>query len=434
MDLLLAGTIAVCLMFVPIVIGIPIAACIGLAGFVGFALIAGVDAAASLFGVETVSALTNLEVAAIPLFLLMGSFAGASGMAADMYRVAYALIGHFRGGLAAATILGCAGMGAICGSSLATAATFARVAMPEMMQRGYSPRLASGSIASGGTLGILIPPSIVMIIYAVLAEQSILSLYVAAIVPGAIAVLLLLVSLAIQVRMDPSLAPPGPRVTRTETLRIVWESMPTFGIIGLTIGGLYGGVFTVTETAAVGAALALLLTFFRRRLTWQVLQDCIVETASTAAMIYLILISTSVFSYVLSVSTMTEAAVSFVLGLGVDGWVIIFIFLITYILLGCVFDVIAAIVLTLPVVFPVVMGLGYDPVWWGILMVMVVEVGLITPPFGLNVFVVHATLRTVPLTTIFRGIYPFVTADLVRVAIVALFPLTATWLVSVVRG
>ncbi len=433
MEPITAGLMGLGLMVLLILLHVPVAASMGLAGAVGFAMIAGVEPALSLFGVEAVSALTNLELAVVPLFLLTGSFATISGLSSDIYKLAYALIGHRPGGLASATILGCAGIGAICGSSLATAATMSRVAMPEMVARGYDPRLATGSIAAGGTLGILIPPSIIMVLYGVLTEQFVLTLFLAAVIPGIIAVGLHLITIAILVKRNPALGPAAEKLSWPDRFVAIRQSLPAMGIIGAIFIGLYGGIFTVNEAAAVGASLTILMAACRRKLSWASLRRCISETAATSGMIYMILIGASILTYLFSASGLSEAVVAWIQEREIPGLAVILLFILMYILLGCFFDTVASIIVTIPFVFPTILGLGYDPIWWGIVMVMVVETGLITPPFGMNVFVVYGTLKKVPLNTIYRGVTPFLIADLVRIAIIVLFPATALWLPSLMH-
>ena len=429
-DPLTVAILAIAGMFVLIGLHVPIGAAMGISGFLAFGVSSGFAPAVSLFGTEASSAIANLDLAVIPLFLLMGSFATAAGLSADIYRLAYALLGHRRGGLALSTIVGCAGFGAVCGSSVATAATMTTVALPEMRSRGYRPTLATGCIAAGGTLGILIPPSIIMVLYAIQTEQFVITLFIAAIVPGLIAVALHTIAIAVVVRLDRGAGPAGPAMSWGERLAVVRDSWAVLLLAFVVSGGIYGGVFTVNEAAAIGAALAFLFTAVRGRLTRRVLVERLLETAATTGMIYLILIGANVFTYFITASQMPEAVVAWIRGLDAPPLLVIAMLLVMYLILGSVFETVAAMLITLPFVFPLVVGLGYDPIWWGVINVMVIEIGMITPPIGLNVFVVHGMARDIAMKVVFAGILPFLAADLVRLAILTLFPGLTLWLPS----
>jgi tripartite ATP-independent transporter DctM subunit len=433
MDPIVAGTIGIGLMFVFIALHVPIGVAMGLAGFFSIWALLGFDAALTLFATEPASAMTSAELAVIPLFLLMGSFAGAAGLSGDIYRVAYAFLGHRRGGLALATIGGCAGFGAVCGSSIATAATMARIALPEMLERGYQPSLAAGCIAAGGTLGILIPPSVIMVLYAILTEQSVVALFIAGIMPGILAVFLHFIAIAIYTRIYPDAGPRGPRMAWGERLKIVHQCWGAIFLAIVVGGGIYAGVFTVSEAAAVGAGTAIAFTIARGRLTWSVLWDVLGETAANTGLIYVIIIGASIFTYFISLSQMPGELITGINELGLSPILIMIVLTIVYLILGSIFDTIAAMVITLPFVFPLVVGLGYNPIWFGIYNVMVIEIGLITPPIGINVFVLHGMARNIPLGTIFRGITPFLIADLTRLGILMAFPIIALWLPMVLK-
>ncbi len=428
MDPLLVGALGIGLMFLLIALHVPIGVAMGLAGFISIWALLGFDQALTLFATEPTSVVTSAELAVIPLFLLMGSFAGAAGLSSDIYRVAYAFLGHRRGGLALATIGGCAGFGAVCGSSIATAATMARIALPEMLERRYQPSLATGCIAAGGTLGILIPPSVIMVLYAILTEQSVVALFIAAILPGLLAVTLHFVAIAIYTRLHPDAGPRGPRMGWMDRLRIMHQCWGAIFLAVVVGGGIYAGIFTVSEAAAVGAATAIGFTIARGRLSWSVLWEVLGETAANTGLIYVIIIGASIFSYFLSLSQLPGALIDTVQGMALPPLVVMLALTVVYLILGSIFDTIAAMVITLPFVFPLVTGLGYNPVWFGIYNVMVIEIGLITPPIGINVFVLHGMARNIPLATIFRGITPFLIADLTRLGILLLFPVIALWL------
>ncbi len=428
MDPLVLAGLGLAGMFALIVLHVPIGVAMGVSGFICIGLMLGWGPAISLLKTEPSGIVANRELAVIPLFLLMGAFAGAAGLSADLYRLAYALVGHYRGGLAMSTIGGCAGFGAVCGSSVATAATMTRVALPEMLRRGYQPALATGCIAAGGTLGMLIPPSVIMVLYAVLTEQFVIALFIAAIVPGAIAVLLHFIAIAVYVRVNPEAGPAGPKLDRAERWKVVRESWRVI-VLGIVVsGGIYGGVFTVSEAAAVGAGLAFLFTWQAGRLTKAVMWQVLSESAANTGLIYLIIIGASIFTYFVTLSHLPNHLVAAIEAMDVDPMVVMFLLLLMYLVLGSIFDTVAAMVITLPFVFPLIIGLGFDPIWFGVINVMVIEIGMITPPIGINVFVLHGIARDIPLNTIFRGIGPFLVADLVRLTIQTFFPILALWL------
>jgi C4-dicarboxylate transporter DctM subunit len=415
-------------MFALIALHVPIGAAMGIAGLAAFGMLAGFKPAVSLFGTETATALGNLDLAAIPLFLLMGNFAAVAGMAADVYRLAQAIVGHWRGGLAYSTIFGCAGFGSVCGSSVATAATMTSIALPEMRKRGYHTSLSTGCIAAGGTLGILIPPSIIIVLYGVLTEQFVITLYVAAVIPGAIAVALLLAAVAIVVRVDRSAGPAGPKADRAELIAALWQSWPVVFLMAVICGGIYAGIFTVNEAAAIGTVLAFALAALRRRISWKVIYDVMVDTAATTGMIYLMLIGANVLSYFVTTSRLPEVTVAAVQQLSVPPVAIIAALLAIYIVLGAIFEEVSVMLLTLPFVLPMIVGFGYSPVWWGIINVIVIEIGMIAPPIGLNVFVVQSLARDIPMKTIYSGIMPFFYAELVLLAILVAWPPLTMWL------
>lgn len=428
MDPLLIGALGLGAMFVLILLQVPIGISMIATGIVGFGLIAGFGPALSILATEPASNIASTDLAVVPLFLLMGSFASSGGLSADIYNVAYALLGHRRGGLAYATVGGCGLFGAICGSSPATAATFGRVALPEMLKRGYSPSFAAGTIAAGGTLGSIVPPSVIMIIYAVVAEQFILALFVAAIIPAIIAIAFHLIAAWTYIRINPKAGPAGPRVAWPERWKAIRELWAVILLVLAVIGGIYGGVFTVNEAAAVGAALSFLFALARRRLTWATFWSALIETASNTAMIYIIIFGASIFSYFINVAHVPEALTAWVQSLPLSPLAVIFVLLVIYIILGCIFDTVSAMLITLPFVLPIVTGLGYDPVWWGIINVVVVELGMITPPIGINVFVLYGVARTIPLSQIFRGVMPFVASDFFRLMLLTLVPALTLWL------
>ena len=428
MDPITLGLLGMGGMFLMIALHVPIGVAMGLAGFVGVGFLIGWDPAVSLFGTEPSSKISSEELAVLALFLLMGSFAGLAGLAADMYKLFYAFVGHRPGGLAMATIGGCAGFGAVCGSSVATAATFTRVALPEMLDRNYQPTLAGGSIAAGGTLGMIIPPSLVMIIYGILTEEFIIALFAAAIIPGLISVVFYFITIAIYVRIKPESGPPGPRMPWSERWKVAAECWGIVFLAAVVSGGIYSGVFTVTEAASVGATIAFGFAVARGKVTWQSFLNALRETAGNTGMIYVIIMGASIFAYFVTLSHLPDAVVTGINSLGLPPLAVVTLFLLMYLVLGSVFDTVAAMVITLPFVFPVIVELGYDPVWWGVINVVAMEIGMITPPIGMNVFVLHGVAKTLPLKTIFAGILPFFCADVVRLAVITLFPGVVLWL------
>ena len=425
------GLIGMGLMLLLILMHVPIGVAMGIAGVATFSMIRGnIAPALTLFGTETVGKVGSAELAVIPLFLLMGSFATVGGLSADLYRIAHALIGHVRGGLAVATIGGCAGFGAICGSSIATATTMTRIALPEMMKRNYSERLATGSIAAGGTLGMLIPPSIILVLYGVLTEQFVKTLFVAALIPGLLAVTLHVVTILILVRRNPDLAAPGARQPWSEFVLALRGGWSAIVLMVVVTGGIYAGIFSVNESASVGAFMAFLIALLRGRLTlrsfWQALQ----ETAATTSMIYLMTIGASIFTYAVTISGLPEMMVSGIRDTGLPGTMVIVMLMIMYLILGSIFETISSMVITIPFVFPLILSYGYDPIWWGVLTVMVIEIGMISPPIGMNVFVMKAMLPKTKLSTIYAGVAPFIVADLVRLGLLIAFPALSLFLVN----
>ena len=416
------------LLFAFLAIGLPIGFAMGTSAIVGSLFFLDLEAILFLVGQTAYETTITYNLSIVPLFILMGYFASNSGLSEDLFRACNTWLGYRRGGLALATIGGCGAFAAVCGSSLATAATMGRVALPEMLSRGYSPTLATGSIAAGGTLGMLIPPSVIMVIYAFLAEQFVITLFVAALVPGLIAVLAHFITIGILVRRDPKSGPAGTRLEWAERLAVLKGSWGVLVLLLAVIGGIYGGVFTVNEAAALGAFLAFIFTVARRKFSldtfWQVLKD----TAANSAMIYLIIAGASIFSSFITVTKMPDALVAAISAMGLPPLAVILVLMVVFLILGSIFDTVAAMVITMPFVLPLVTDLGYNPIWWGVVLVMVIEVGMITPPIGMNVFVLFGVAGNIPLKTIFKGILPFFYADVLRILLIILFPTLALWL------
>lgn len=415
-------------MFVLIALHVPVAAAMATTGVLFFGFMVAFGPAFKIIGSEAAGYLTSLDLAVIPMFVLMGGCATASGLSADIYRLAHAYLGHMRGGLALATVGTCAGFGTICGSSIATVATMSKIAFPEMMARGYQPRLAAGSVAAGSSLGMLIPPSIILVIYSLLTEQSLLALFSAAMIPGFLAALTYMVAIWFYVRRYPNSGPAADRAHWPERALVTARSW-RFLLLAMAVGGgIYGGVFTVNEAAAVGAALAFLFFALGGNLNWQSLSEVLGETAKVTCLLFLLIIGASTMSFFVSVSNAPAQLVAWIQDLGLPRIGVILILIVLYLIIGSIFDTTAGMVITLPVVFPLITGLGYDPVWWGVMMVMLIEMGMITPPIGLNVFVLHGMAPELPLRTIFRGIVPFLIADFFRLSLLVAFPDIVLWL------
>jgi C4-dicarboxylate transporter DctM subunit len=416
------GALGFLALFALIALQVPIGFAMIIVGIAGYGLQAGWGPAFTILASEPSGLLSSVDLATVPLFLLMGTFASAAGFSADIYNAAAALLGHRRGGLAYATIGGCAAFGAVCGSSTATAATFGKAALPEMLRRGYAEGFTTGTIAAGGTLKSLIPPSIVMILYCVVSRTFIFDLFVAALVPALLAIALNLAAIWVVVRLHPEYAPLGERIVFSERLVAVRRAAPVLVLMIAIFGGLYSGVFTVNEAASVAAVLSFAFALARRRMNREALWQGMKETAAATAMIYIIIIGASVFTYYMTLAKVPEALIGWIGGLEVKPLVIVGALLVAYLILGAIFDEIAAMLITLPFVLPIIEKLGYDPVWWGIINVVVIELGMIIPPIGIIVFILHGLAPQISLQTIYRGVLPFIVADLVLLGLLTLFP------------
>ncbi|MBV1694792.1 MAG: TRAP transporter large permease [Hyphomicrobiales bacterium] len=407
---------------------VPMGLAMGVVGFFGVAYKLSFAAASALIAQLTYETGMSYTLSVIPLFILMGNFVVRAGISDELFHAAYCFLGHRRGGLAMSTVIASAGFGAICGSSIATAATFSKVAYPSMARYRYSDALAAGSIAAGGTLGILIPPSVIMVIYGIMTETSIGKLFIAGIIPGLVATILLCLAVAWTTWRDPAAGPAAEPHSWAECLQATRRVWPALALFVLVIGGIYVGAFTATEGAGIGAGGAFLFALARRSLTLRSLIDILVESARTTAMLFAILIGALLFASFVNYTTMPSDLRSFVTQFSLHpSWVIIAICVI-YVLLGTAMEELSMILLTVPLFFPVVVALGYDPIWFGVLIVVVVQIGLISPPVGMNMFVVRNLLPNIPIGTIFRGVMPFSVALLVLLAILIAFPGLATWL------
>jgi C4-dicarboxylate transporter DctM subunit len=414
---------------------VPIAFAMGVVGIVGYAYMRDWNWWVAFASAQTKIYETgrNYTLSVVPLFILMGNFVTRAGMSQELFRAAYAFIGHFRGGLAMATICASAGFGGICGSSIATTATMAKVAYPSMKRFGYSDRLAAGVIAGGGTLGIMIPPSTIMVIYGVFTETNIGKLFAAGIVPGILGATLLCIAVMYMNWRDPRSGPPGERSTwreRALALKDVWGVAVLFIFV---MGGIYGGLFTATEGAGMGAFGALVFALWRRALTWRTLYGALLESARTTAMLFMILIGALMFSEFINITTMPADLKALVTGYNLNPTLVVLAICAIYVVLGTAMEELSMVLLTIPVFYPVIVGLGFDPIWFGIVIVCVVEIGLISPPVGMNMFVLKTLLPQVSTGTIFSGVMPFMWADVVRLAIIVAVPWLALWLPSMMR-
>ena len=428
MSLTLVGVLALAGLFLMIFLRVPIGIALGIAGVVGYWSLSGLDPTLALLGSIPFEIGYNYDLSIIALFVLMGNFAMVSGMSRDLYDMARSLVGHWPGGLASATVVGCAGFAAVSGSSLASAVTMGRVSLPEMKRYAYHPRLATGCVAAGGTLGILIPPSTGFIIYALLTEESIGQLFLAGVIPGIILTGLFMATIALLTLWRPAMGPKAYRMPWIERLRTVFRSTALIGIVFVVLGGIYLGVFTPVEAAAIGAFLTFVLTAVRGKLTRETMQFCVLETIKTFAFVYLIVIGAFLFNPFLAVTRIPGNLAEYMAALELAPIWILLIIVFGYIVLGTFLEGIAMMVLTIPIVFPLITGMGYDPIWFGALLVVVLEMSLISPPLGLNVFVVKGIAEGVPMNEIFKGIIPFWGAMLVCAALLIAFPDLALFL------
>lgn len=414
------GFVALLLMMI---VRIPIGFSMGIVGVAGFGLVVGLEPALRLLAQVPLTVVTDYSLSIIPMFILMGVFASRSGLSGELFAAARAWVGHIPGGLALASLFSCAGFAAINGSSIATAATMTRVALPEMEKANYSPGLATGVIAAGGTLGIMIPPSAALALYGIITEQDISKLFMAGILPGLLGVLCYGVTIRILAAWRPASSPPEESVPfreRFQPLRNVWAVIALFAFV---IGGIYLGLFTVTEASGVGAVGTWVIGVLRRRLNLQTTIQCLIEALQTTASIFAIIIGAMIFGYFLTITQTTQNINAWLVSLPIGPHGILFLIIVMYLVLGALMDEIAIALLTLPIIFPVIVGLGFDPIWFGVIFVMVCTVGMIAPPVGMNVFVINSIAPHVSLGRIYKGVAPFIAADLIRLAILVAFPI-----------
>jgi C4-dicarboxylate transporter DctM subunit len=427
---MIEGLLGLLLMMVLAFVRIPISFAMGLVGIIGYAYMRDWNwtVAGAMVQTKIYETGRNYTLSVVPLFILMGNLVTRAGMSQELFRAAYAFIGHLRGGLAMATVWASAGFGGICGSSIATAATMAKVAYPSMKRFGYSDQLAAGTVAAAGTLGIMIPPSTIMIIYGVFTETNIGKLFAAGVLPGILGAVLLCLAIVYTTWRHPSWGPPGPRSSWGErwlALKDVWGVAALFLFV---MGGIYGGLFTATEGAGMGAMGALAFAGWRRALTWKTLYAALLESARTTSMLFLILIGALMFAEFVNITSMPADLKRLVTQLGLSPLMVVAAICAVYVLLGTAMEELSMVLLTMPVFFPLIVHLGLDPVWFGIIIVCVVEIGLISPPVGMNMFVLKTLLPQVSTATVFRGVMPFVWADVIRLAILVAFPIISLWL------
>jgi C4-dicarboxylate transporter, DctM subunit len=417
-------------LFVLMLLRVPVGMAMGLVGVSGFGYIVGGFPALKMVGQTSMRTVTDYTFGVIPMFLLMGAFVSNSGMSRELFRAANSFLGHLRGGLGIATIAACGGFAAISGSSVATAATFSTVAYPEMRRYGYPQSFATGVIAAGGTLGAMLPPSTVLAVYGIITEQDIGKLFIAGVLPGLLAASMYICTVAIIGFVRPGFLPRTPRHSwkdRLAGVRDIWATMLLFVFV---IGGLYGGLFTPTEAGGMGAGGAFLIGVLRGRLDRTEIRRSLLQATRTAAAVFTVLIGALLFGYFLTVTQTPQKVTEFLTGLGIGRYGILALIMVMYLVLGCLMDALAMVILTVPIIFPVIVHLGFDPIWFGVIIVMTVELGLIHPPVGMIVFVIKSVVQDVSFATIFKGVLPFIATDLIRLVILIAFPIIALWLPS----
>jgi tripartite ATP-independent transporter DctM subunit len=415
-------------LFALMLLRVPVGMAMGLVGVTGYAYLSGGAPALKLVGQTSMRTVTSYQFGVIPMFLLMGAFVSHSGISRELFRAANTFVGHRRGGLGLATIVSCGGFAAISGSSVATAATFSAVAYPEMRRYGYPQSFATGVIAAGGTLGAMLPPSTVLAVYALITQQDVGKLFQAGILPGLLAMTMYMLTIGVIVRVRPNFLPTVPKASweeRVAGIRDVWAPLLLFVLV---IGGLYGGVFTPTEAGGMGASGAFILGVLRGKLDKAGIRASLLQATRTAAAVFTVLIGALLFGYFLTITQVPQKVTEFLTGLGVGPYGVLALIMLMYLVLGCLMDALAMIILTVPIIFPVVTALGFDPVWFGIIIVMTVELGLIHPPVGMIVFVIKSVISDVTFSSIFKGVLPFIATDILRLIILIAFPIIALWL------
>ncbi|MBN9411976.1 MAG: TRAP transporter large permease [Burkholderiales bacterium] len=433
MDRDLVALLGFVAMFALMALRVPIGIAMGIAGAGGFAVLSGVKPGLNLLANVPLSVVTDYNLSVIPMFILMGAFASRSGMSTELFNAGRAWLGHLRGGLAMASVAACGGFAAINGSSVATAATMSQVALPEMRKAGYHPGLSAGLIAAGGTLGIMLPPSVIFVLYGIMTETDITKLFAAGVIPGLMAIGFYFVVVQVIGRLRPQYMPRGEVHSWRErfvSLRSLWATLLLFAGV---LGGIYGGVFTVEEASGIGATGALLIGVLRGRLGPKEIKAALIDTLRVSSAIMMIVIGAYLFGYFLTITQFTQKAVDFLVHLPVGAYGVLALIMVGYFILGAVMDELAMILLTVPIVFPAMMQLGFDPVWFGVIIVMAVTFGMICPPVGINVFVINSIARDITLSRIYAGTMPFIAVDIVRLVILCAFPAISLWLPSFIE-
>jgi tripartite ATP-independent transporter DctM subunit len=432
MDPLMIGLIGFIVLMVLLFCGIHIGVSMGLLGVVGFGLLAGWEPALGLLKTVPYTTFSDYDLSVIPLFVLMGNLAATSGLGSALYRTAYSWIGHFRGGLAMATVGACAAFASICGSAIATAATFGTLTIPEMRKYKYNDQLASGCVAAGGTIGVLIPPSVILVVYGITTESSIGKLFLAGFMPGLIQALMYMATIRLIVGLRPSFGPRGPQTTWGEKFKAIGLSWDVAALFILVIGGIYTGVFTPNEAAGIGAAGAFLSLIFRGHFSWKFLKQAVTETTKTTGMVFWIIFGAILFGYFLTMGQVPNSLATWISEISPNRYVVLTMLLILLVFLGALMDEMAIMLLTLPIIYPIILNLGFDPIWFGIIMTKMMEIGMIAPPVGINVFVI-AGISGIPMWTIYKGATPFLIADLIQVVLMIIFPQIILFLPSMMK-
>jgi tripartite ATP-independent transporter DctM subunit len=428
------GLIGIAGLFVLMILRTPVAFSMMIVGFFGMWALEGLRSASGVVVTESYSAVASYSLIVAPMFVLLGNVSSAAGFSSGLYDAAYAWVGRFRGGLASASVLACAAFAAVCGSSVATAVTLGKVSLPEMRRLGYADGLATGAIAAGGTLGFLIPPSTGFVLYAILTEQSIGRLFMAGILPGLLLTALFMVVVWLYCLVRPEAGPPGRSMSLREKVSTIGKSAPLLGVMVLSIGGIYVGIFTPVEASGVGAALVTMLAFGLRRITLKGYWTAVQDTLKTSAMLYMIVIGANILNPFFAVTRIPEVLGTGLQGLGLGAYGSLVVIILAYVVLGMFMDGLAMLVVTIPIVYPIMMSFGFDPIWFGVVAVIVIEMGMITPPVGMNVFVVRGVAGDVPLATIFRGVFPFLLAMVLCLILIILFPQIALLIPNTMFG
>ena len=433
MSLTVIGVIGIVILIILLFSRMPVGFVMGFLGFLGFSYVRGIEPGLSLLASDVFDVFSSYGLTVVPLFVFMGQIAFHAGISKRLYDSAYVLLGNQKGGLAMATVGACAGFSAISGSTNATAATMATVTLPEMKRYGYDQSLATGTVAAAGSLGILIPPSVIFIVYGILTEQSIGKLFAAGILPGILLSLLFLLTIYLRVLKNPSLAPPGPKTSLREKVKSFAGVLETLLIFALVMGGIFFGVFTPTEAAAAGAFLTIIIALMRRQLTWKGFIKSLADTTRISCMVMVIVTGAVIFGHFMTVTALPYNLANWVSSLPLPSFAIMGVIILIYLFGGCFMDALAMIMLTIPIFFPVAQQLGYDPIWFGVVIVLITEMGVITPPVGVNVYVVYGVAKEVPLETIFKGVFPMLLALLLCNLILLIFPEIALFLPSLMR-